>query len=79
MCIWRNEKLQERKTKLVFHQREAVAYSGLCLIQMFNKYRSFMIGNIHPVLFGPDSYCLTVLLYELDVSWEITVMSELLR
>lgn len=38
-----------------------------------------MVGNIHPVLFVPDSYCLTVLLYELDVSWEITVMSELLR
>lgn len=38
-----------------------------------------MVGNIHPVLLGPDSYCLTVLLYELDVSWEITVMSELLR
>lgn len=38
-----------------------------------------MVGSIHLVLFVPDSYCLTVLLYELDVSWEITVMSELLR
>lgn len=38
-----------------------------------------MVGNIHPVLFASDWYCLTAFLCERDVSYQITALSELLR